>query len=365
MVADSLSVTLDASQLTGQSAYSGIGSYVRGLLGGLAAEGDVAVHALATDDAALPPGVSRRRVGRHFRTGRPAIYEHEVRRFAELRRRRIDVFHNPNPHAPLAPLRPWVQTLYDVIPLRSNDPVDTNLRRRFERFGPRYARADAVIAISRHAADEAMALLHIPASIIEVIHLGIGKEFTPSTRARSGDGPPYVLVVCEYSRRKGLAETLAVLDALVESGYPHRLRIAGRVPPWVAEEFASLVRSCAHPERVDVLGFVDDLPALYRGADVVLVTSRYEGFGLPALEAMACSTPVVAFANSAIPEVIGDAGTLVSDGDVGAASMAVRRILDSPAHREELSARARQRAGHFSWERAATAHAEIYRRVAG
>ncbi len=364
MVADRLRVTLDASQLSGQSAYSGIGSYVRGLLGGLAAEGNIAVDAMATDDAALPAGVDRRRVRRHFRAGRAAIYEHEVRRYAELRGRRIDVFHNPNPHAPLAPSRPWVQTLYDVIPLRSDDPVDAGLRRRFERFGPRYARADAVIAISQHAADEAMALLDIPAAIIEVIHLGIGAEFTPSEQAPSGDGPPYLLMVCEYSRRKGLAETLAVVDALAEAGYPHRLRIAGRVPPWVAAEFAGLVGSCAHPERVDALGFVDDLPALYRGADVVLITSRYEGFGLAALEAMACATPVVAFANSAIPEVIGAAGTLVPDGDVGAATTAVRRILDSAAHREELSALARQRASQFSWARAAGAHAEVYGRVA-
>lgn len=361
--ATGLRVTIDASQLTGQSAYSGIGSYVRGLLGGLVANGDAQVTALATADAILPDGVVRRTVRRRYRGGRPAIYEHEVRRHADLWGRRVGVFHNPNPHAPLVPPSPWVQTLHDVIPLRSADPVDAQFRRRFERFGRRYAHADAVIAVSRHAADEGMALLGIPAALIEVIHLGVGPEFTAAARP-AGDGPPYLLMVCEYSRRKGLAEVLGVVDNLAAAGYPHRLRIAGRVPPWVADEFARLVRSCAHPERVDALGFVDDLPSLYRGADVLVVTSRHEGFGLPAVEAMACGTPVVAFANTSLPEVVGDGGVLVRDGDVEAATQAVRSILDSSERRRELAARASARATHFDWRQAARASAEIYARVA-
>lgn len=357
-----LSVLLDASQLTGQSAHGGIGSYVSGLLAGLVTDANVRVVALATDDAVLPERVSRQRIGRHFRTGRPAIYEHEIRRLTEVRLAEVDVFHNPNPHAPIRPPHPWVQTLFDVIPLVFDDPSAARVKRRFERFGPRYARADGVIAISRHAADEGMRLLGIGASAIEVVPLGVGEEFSPG--GRTATDPPYLFMVCGYERRKGLAETLAILDALVDAGYPHRLLIAGEVPPWVADDFAARLRSCAHPERVDVLGFVEDLPSLYRGATLLLSTSRYEGFGLPALEAMACATPVVAFANTAIPEVLGDAGTLVLDGDVDAATRAVRRILDSPAYRADLSALARQRADHFSWAKAAGAHAEVYARVA-
>ena len=354
-------VVIDATQLTGQSSFSGIGTYVRGLLHGLARHPGVAVTALATSDAAVAPEVVRRTITRTFRSGRPGLYEHEVRRTLETRWDGA-LLHNPNPHAPLLPPARWVQTLHDVIPLVVDDPVGAALRRRFERFGPRYARASKVIAISRHAADEGIRLLGIDPARIEVIHHGIGPEFTP------GPGPcterPYLLVVCEYSRRKGLREALAVLDDLAEAGYPHRLVVAGRVPPWAAADFADAMAGCRHPDRVEVLGFVDDLPALYRGATAQVVSSRYEGFGFPAVEAMACGTPVVAFANTSLPEVVGEGGILVPDGDVAAFTGAVRSLLDSAQARAEARERALSRAATFTWERSAAAHAAVYASVA-
>ncbi|MGH9060442.1 MAG: glycosyltransferase family 4 protein, partial [Acidimicrobiales bacterium] len=337
--ATSLRVLVDASQLTGQSSFSGIGTYVRGLVDALQNVPTVSVQALATADAALASSCHLRTVSRLFRSGRPAVYEHEVRRAVEVRLASCDVFHNPNPHAPRFPGGRWVQTLHDVIPLVVDDPVGAALKRRFERFGPRYARADRVVAVSRHAADEGMRLLGLRAAQIEVIHHGVGAEFTPVPESPVAD-PPYVAMVSEYSRRKGLAEALEVLDRLAEAGYPHRLRIAGRVPPWVQAEFQALLRQCRHPERVDVLGFVHDLPAFYRDATVQMVTSRYEGFGFPAIEAMACGTPVVAFANTSLPEVVADGGALVTDGDVPAFTAAVRALLDTPANRLEARERA-------------------------
>ena len=115
------------------------------------------------------------------------------------------------------------------------------------------------------------------------------------------------------------------------------------------------------PDLVDVVGFVDDLPGYYRGATAVLVTSRHEGCGLPALEAMASGTPVVAFANSAVPEVVGDGGTLVADGDVAGVVRAVAAIIDDQEVRRAHVERGLKRASTFSWRRSAEGHAEVYR----
>lgn len=114
-----------------------------------------------------------------------------------------------------------------------------------------------------------------------------------------------------------------------------------------------------------MLGFVDDLVAEYQGASLLLFTSRYEGFGLPLLEAMACGTPIVAFANSAITEVVSDAGILVDDGDVREMVRAARSLLDDDRRWQELSERGLERARSFSWERSATAYADLFASVTG
>jgi glycosyltransferase involved in cell wall biosynthesis len=115
---------------------------------------------------------------------------------------------------------------------------------------------------------------------------------------------------------------------------------------------------------VEIRGFVDDLVGEYQRASLLIVTSRYEGFGLPILEAMACGTPVVAFSNSAIAEVVGDAGVLVDDGDAAQMAGAVREILADESRQDELRHRGIERAREFTWERSARAHADLLLYVA-
>ncbi len=96
-----------------------------------------------------------------------------------------------------------------------------------------------------------------------------------------------------------------------------------------------------------------------------MLGSRYEGFGLPAIEALATGRPLVAYANTAIVEVVGDAGVMVADGDVVAFAHALRRVLSNEHQRDELSHAAVEQAARFSWGNCADAHAAVYLRVAG
>jgi glycosyltransferase involved in cell wall biosynthesis len=356
-----LRVAVDCWCLGGTAAQRGVGTYVRSVLPGLAADPALQVVALTEAGVELPPGADRHRVHRHA-PPRWALAEHRLRLPLDMRRSGAAVVWEPTPDPPAHSKGPWVQTLHDVIPLVLDDADLAEERDRWKRYIARYRSADAVIAVSRFSADEGIRVLDLDPRRVHVCHHGVGEQFRPSAGEKVQ--PPYLLVVNEWSERKGYAEAFAVIAALADAGLPHVLRVAGFVAPWKRERIEGLRRAAARPERVELLGYVDDLPALYQGATALLSTSRYEGFGLPVLEAMACGVPVVAFANSAVPEVVGDGGVLVPDGDVGAMTREALRVANHADWADELAHRGIARAHEFSWAQSAKTHAEIIRSVA-
>lgn len=360
-------VVIDATNLHNIAAGSGIGTYTHNLVWYLAGRPDLRVMALCDRAQDLPDGVERFAVRRSAERPRAELIEHAVRLPVELRLRRPPgaVFHNTGFHLPPAVPHPVVQTLHDVIPLVTPDPDQAALRARWRRLAPRYRRADAVIAVSRYSADEGIRVLGLDPRRVHVVHHGVDPAFHPVPRAgTTGDRPPYILMVAAYSQRKGFPFALAMIDELADLGYPHRLLIAGKVHPWGRDEVKSLVNGVRHRDRVEMLGFAENLPQLYREADCFIMMSRMEGFGLPCIEAMACGTPVVCFDNTSLPEVAGAAARLVPDGDGWSATAAVRSVLDSPALAEEMSAKGLAHARTFTWAASAQAHAEIYLSVA-
>lgn len=353
-------VLIDAIALADASAYRGIGTYVRQLLAGLAEGADMRVAALCRPGTALPAGVRPLPI-RRLAPGRFRRAEHELLLPLDLLRRRAEVFHSPALDPPWCVRTPWVQTLHDVIPLVFDDPDLAADRRRWQRQASRYRRADAIVAVSRYTADVGMSVLGLDARRVEVIPHGVGSDFQPHPDESERRN---LLMVGEYSRRKGFSEAFAVAAGLAELGYAQRLRVAGRIAPWVRPAVEGIRAASPAPDRIEFLGFVDDLVAEYQQAEVLIMSSRYEGFGLPVLEAMACGTPVVSFANSSLSEVVGDAGLLVADGDVTAMTRAVRSLLDDGQRWRELSARGLERVKQFSWERSVRAHAELLRHLA-
>jgi glycosyltransferase involved in cell wall biosynthesis len=254
--------------------------------------------------------------------------------------------------------RPYVQTLHDVIPLVIDDPDLVYHRRWWVRWARAYRKADAVIAVSRYTADEGIRVLDLDPRRVHVAHNGVSPQFTPRPSGEPDD-PPYLITVSEYSARKRFPDAFALIGALADAGYPHRLKVAGRVQPQFRAELDELVRAAPRPDRIDVLGYVDDLPELYRGAALFLWCSRYEGFGLPAIEAMASGVPVLSYANSSLVEVVDAAGVLVPDGDVPAMVTAARRVLDDRTLRAELRAAGVERARGFTWDACAATYADV------
>lgn len=352
-------VVVDARALGDASAFRGIGRYARGLLDRLGQRGDLEVTALAARDVPLPPGIRRREVIR-IAPSRFATREHELLLPLDLERAGGEVVHSPAQDPPRWCRRPWVQTLHGLAPLAQRSPEYAAERKLWARWAPRVRRAGAVIAVSEFCARQGVELLGLDPARVHVVHHGVDRRFRSSGAAPEPD-VPFVAFVGEFGPSKGHRDAFALIAAIAERGLPHRLKVAGRVAPWYRKRIEAEVARSPRPDLIDLLGYVGgQLPDLLRQASALVVTSRYESFCLPALEAMAAGTPVVAYSNTALPEIVGDAGRLVDDGDLRELSEATAAVLRDRSLAEELRLRGRQRSAGFSWERCAAGHAEVF-----
>ncbi len=345
-------VLVDGRALGDASATRGIGTYLRGVLPGLAAGADVEV--LAPSGTPVPAGRAVRTV--RLAPGRWADREHDLLLPLDLRRRRADVVLSPALDPPRSSPAPWVQTLHDVAPLLGAGEGAARWRRQ----AGRYRRADAVVAVSAWAAATATERLGLDPARVHVVPHGVDPRFSP------GPGPggaPYLLLVAEHDPRKRHDLAFAAVGALAARGTALPLVVTGRIAPWHEPALRALVAAAPRPDLVELRGHVpaDELVTLYRGASAVLVTSTYEGFGLPALEAMACGAPVVAYDGSATAEVVGDGGVLVPQGDERAYVDALEAVVADPG---DLPRRAVARAAASTWDASARGHLAVLRSVA-
>jgi glycosyltransferase involved in cell wall biosynthesis len=179
-----------------------------------------------------------------------------------------------------------------------------------------------------------------------------------------GLGDPYLLYVGSLEPRKNLIRLLEAFALLGQDRRRTKLVIVG-APKWQTSPILRRVRELGIEQEVRFLGPVpdDELPSLYSAAQLLVLPSLYEGFGLPVLEAMACGAPVVASNVSAIPEVAGDAAILVDPFDTRSISRAIARVLEDRALAEQMRARGLAQASRFSWELNIRDTCQIYEKV--
>ncbi|MBN1889093.1 MAG: glycosyltransferase family 4 protein [Thermoflexales bacterium] len=291
----------------------------------------------------------------------------------------VDLFHATEHLLPRFKRLPAVFTLHDLI--FRFDPGSHKLLNRIylSSMVPRFLRAArAVVAVSECTRRDAIRLYHVPEEKIHVIYEGVDTRFEPvrerellqAVREKYALPERFILHVGTIEPRKNLPrlfEAFAALDVGCQNLQPAtcnlqpapHLVLAGKTG-WLSDETFQCAQALG--ERLVFTGYVadEDLPALYTLAELLVMPSLYEGFGLPVLEAMRCGTPVACSNTSSLPEVVGEAALLFDPRDVRSMAEALGRGLSDAALRAELSARGLARAAGFDWARAAQQTRQVY-----
>ena len=278
--------------------------------------------------------------------------------------------------APLFCPVPIVVTIHDVsyierpeyLPILRTAQLQVSTRHTVKR-------AAKIITISEFSRQGVSKAFNIDPENIVVTPLASQEPFRPMNRARAvrtvadslGIERPYILNVGDLHPRKNQIGLIRAFQELLNAHpeLPHVLVLAGK-HTWFASRVIEEVRRSGLEDRIVLTGFVDDdlLPALYNAADVFVFPSFYEGFGLPAIEAMACGRAVVCSSATALPEVVDGAAILFDPESIEEQTRAIRDILIDPELAARMEKKSLQRAAVFDWRETARKTLDVYYSVA-
>lgn len=277
-------------------------------------------------------------------------------------------FHLGRPPAPRS--LPTLITVHDLVPELYPETVGAEVLYGWRCFRRAAENATHFLAVSETVASEMERNLGISRDRVTVALHGVDRQYAPTAdrgaaramlEERYRIRAPYLLLLSTIEPRKNQVAAVRAMTRLPEE---ISLVLAGG-KGWKTEHLPGLIDELRLNRRVHFSGFVDDpdLPALYGCAEVFVFPSHYEGFGLPVVEAMACGTPVVCSRSGALPEVAGDAATLVDADDWRALAAAIQKLLDSGSRRAAAREKGIERARLFTWERTVERTVEAYRRA--
>ncbi len=285
----------------------------------------------------------------------------------------VDVFHTPYEFLPKVRSAKTVVTVHDVTFLKHPEFLETSFIKLFtRRIQHIKERADKIIADSYNTKNELIELTGIDKKRVEVIFPGVDAIFRPvenrerikSITSHYGISGPYILFVGAADEDKNLVRLVESFSQLSLQEKHLQLVFAGN-PDMGHKRLQEKFHSLYFKERIVFTGFIadSDLPALYSGAKALAIPSIHEGFGFPALEAMACGTPVLCSNTSSLPEVVGEAAVMVDPYNTEEITGNLERLVEDEDLRRSCIVKGLSQAKKFTWEITARRTLDLYKEL--
>jgi glycosyltransferase involved in cell wall biosynthesis len=292
---------------------------------------------------------------------------------AELARLGLDLLHSPDFIPPAFGYHRSVITVHDLNFLYYPQFLTAESRRYYNgQIEWAVRRADHILADSHATKTDLVSTLSVEPEKVTVVHLAADPTYHPladeearDVAAKYGLGPGYLLFVGTLEPRKNLPGLIQAYRLLREGRTTDEPLVLVGGKGWLYEEIFEHVEALHLTEHVRFLHNVPnaDLPGLYSAAGLLTTPSFYEGFGLPALEAMTFGTPVVVSDRASLPEVVGEAGLLVNPDDTEDIARALGRVLTEEPLRARMRERGLAQAARFTWDEAARQTLAVYHDV--
>ncbi len=292
----------------------------------------------------------------------------------QLTKLNLDVIWHPDNKEFVNCIPNSVVTIHDLTPIKYPDVIfsksrllQSRQRMYFYLMKKAWKKAKTIITVSQSSANDIVDLLGVSKARVKVVPNGVGEQFKKKFTQEQAEAilekykitKPYIFYIGGLNAHKNVETLIRAFSVISDEKV--NLVIGGKTSNDNSSgqntyfKIHKLAEELGVVKRVTFTGFIDDqdLPCLYKKAEVFVYPSLYEGFGLPPLEAMASGTPVVASNVSSIPEVVGDSGVLLDPTDPHQFALAIDNILVNPNLRQDLSAKGIDRAENFNWKEAA------------
>ncbi len=367
-------IGINAHLLSGQAGYrqAGIHTYISQLLNHLPESADLTYKVFTQQGANefLQPTLQVEMSRLPTENPLVRIAWEQAAWFSLAKKARVDLLHSMAFVTPFVAPMPKMVTVYDLSFIHFPERY-TKFKRWYLQSQTRRSvqSADLTLAISEDGKRDIMQVYGISAEKVAVITPGVSDDYQPLPQAEIDRFKqekeltrPFILHVGTLQPRKNIP---VLLRAFAELNNPDVDLILVGGKGWLFDEIFALVEQLNLRNQVRFTGFVPDieLPLWYNSAELFVFPSIYEGFGIPAADAMACGTPVIAANTSSLPEVVGNAGLLFEPQAVSALTERIASVLYDPAQAGKMRERGLAQARKFSWTHSGRKMAALYRQL--